>query len=1036
MGSLAALSAGKATTATVAASTQEGESDGTQVGTNSNHLPNYANRAGRINHEGLQQALDDYSNGTISQAERDAVIDAFSTGERVVSKDVRTIASDINEDTVLEKNPDDPSGEAVVWQFDGSIDVNAELEIQDGVVMEFTQGSAMNVQSGPLLANGTNSEGIFATGTAARQGWYGGIYVESTDLQNSMEHMLVEYGGRGSYRGCLDIASDGTDNGSMAVTNCTLRWSGEYGLYQGGGGTLLDEGDNVYADNREAGVRTLTSNIHEYSPSSAYNNNDRNYVFVAGNTASDEGPDEETRTWSNLEVPYRMQGGHSIDNLTLDIEPGTELEFSQQSNLTFESSSRIDIEGTDTDKVVFTAATNKRGWWNGVYIDDTTDTENLFNHCVFEYAGNTNWTAALEVATGGTDDGAVEVRNCVFRDNDGFGINVGGGTDLRNFENNTYTSNVDGAARIGTANMQSLSSTSDFTGNDNDYVLVYDNGVNGNGRNSDQRRWDAINVPWRMDGYHNVDNLELSIEPGADFAFTEAAGLQFDGGSRLRISGFIDETEESDPITFTGTDEQRGWWRGIYLNDTTDQENLMEYVIIEYAGAEGWDGGLDLASGGTDSAYLQFNNCTFQNCARYGVRAGGGGIIENLSSNLYTGNGEGAMYIPTYDVEALSDSSDFTGNDNDFVRVWNGGINGDGAGSDSRSWDAINVPLRLEGFQEIDNVEFSIDPGATLEFTENSGLSFQSGSVFILQGTANDQITFTGTDATQGWWSGIYINETQSRKNRLEHVIVEYAGNGQNQLDIASGGTDNGQIEEISNCTFRNGEGYGIEWGNGAYVRNMSNNLYTNNTEGAVLTRTENMDELDDSSDFTGNDKDRVVVKTATLESGDAFDDPPVWDALNVPYEMRTGNHEVDTELEVAAGARIEFQEEARLRFQSSSQIRMLGESDNEILLTGTDDAREFGIKGWWYGVYMDDATSQLNRFEHVTVEWAGRNGPGAVDIASGGTDNGFLALENCTIRKSSTSGLYAQNAASTNSDVCSVNTFEDNDGQDCFIDN
>lgn len=1034
MGSLAALSAGKATSATVAASTQEGEGNGTQIGTNSEHLPDYANPAGRINHNGLQSAIDDWNNGDISRSELDAVKEAFRTGERVVSKDVRTITSNIDQDRLLEKNPDNQGGEAVVWQFDGFIGVNAELEIEAGVVMEFTQGSRLQISSGPLLANGTQNDQIFVTGTAARQGWWDGFYVESTDLQNSMQHVLVEYGGRGK-RGCVDLAGDGTDDGSIAITNCTLRWSGQYGLYQGGGGTLLDEGDNVYANNREAGVRTLTSNIHEYAPSSAYNNNDRNYVFVEGNTASDEGADEETRTWSNLEVPYRMQGSHFVDSLTLDVEPGTEFEFSQQSNLEFEGESRIDLQGEDGNPILLTAATKERGWWNGVYIDDTTDTENIFNHCVFEYAGNTNWTAALEVATGGTDNGAVEVRNCVFRDNDGFGIDVGGGTDLRNFENNTYTSNVDGAARIGTANMQSLSSTSNFTGNDNDYVLVYDNGVSGAGRDSDQRRWDALDVPYRMDGYHTVDSLELRIEPGAVFEFTEASAMEFEGGSRLRISGFP-ETGSPDPIVFTGTDEQPGWWRGIYLDDTTDQENLIENVIIEYAGAEGWDGGLDIASGGTDNAYLQFNNCTFRNCARYGVTAGGGGIIENLSSNLYTGNGEGAMYIPTYDVEALSDSSDFTGNDKDFVRVWNAGIDGNGAGSDSRSWDAINVPLRLEEYQSIDNVEFSIDPGATLEFIENAGLEFEGGSVFVLQGTESDKITFTGTDPTRGWWSGLYVDDTQSRKNRLEHVVVEYAGSGQNQLDIATGGTDNGQIEEISNCTFRNGGGYGIEWGNGAYVRNMSNNTYTNNTEGAVLTRTENMDELDGNSDFTGNDKDRVVVKTATLESSDTFDDPPVWDALNVPYEMQNGTHNVNFDLEVEAGARFEFQEESRLQFDDDSSIRMLGTSNDEIVLTGTDDARDLEIKGWWFGVYMNDSTSLTNRFEHVTVEWGGRGGAGAVDIASGGTDDGYLELENCTIRKSETSGLYAQNAASTNSDVCNVNTFEDNNGEDCFIDN
>jgi hypothetical protein len=348
MGMLAALSAGKAMGVTAASNGQDGEGE---VSTNSDHLGDYANRAGRINHEGFQQAVNDLNNGTITSSEFDQVKQAFATGQRVVNKTVQTIDSDFNSSTILEKNPNNSGGEAIVYQFDGSIGVNADVEIQDGVVMEFTQGSSLNVNSGPLRMKGTSNEGIFVTGTAAKQGWWNGIYIDSTDLQNTMEHVLVEYGGRGSYRGCLDIASDGTDSGKIAVTNCTLRWSGEYGLYQGNSAELLDEGNNVYANNRESGVRTLTSRVHEHSASSSYTDNDRNYVFVEANTASDAGPDEETRIWNKLEVPYRMQGQHNVNSLTLQIEAGTELEFTQQSWLQFDSSARISIEGADGSPV-------------------------------------------------------------------------------------------------------------------------------------------------------------------------------------------------------------------------------------------------------------------------------------------------------------------------------------------------------------------------------------------------------------------------------------------------------------------------------------------------------------------------------------------------------------------------------------------------------------------------------------------------------------------------------------------------------------
>jgi hypothetical protein len=1034
MGVLAAASLGKMSSVGGAESIDTAQDE---VTPESDHLADYANRAGRIDIDGLNQAIDDWGNGVISSAERDDVVQAWNLGTRVVDKTVIQWDSNINEPTTWETDPNDEGlNESVVYQITSDIAVNAELTIKPGVVIEFQQGTSLNVNSGPILAQAESAEEIFMTATVARRGWWDGVYVSSGDLQNTLENVRIEYAGRENYRGCLEI-----DGGSIAVTGCTLRYSGEYGMYQTSGGTLTDTGDNVYANNREAGVRTTTSNAHQLSSSSEHNDNDRNYAFVVGNTASDTGADEETRNWENLQVPYRLQGSHYINSMTMTVDPGTTFEFTQASDLNFLGGSRIAIEGSDQEPITFTGTDEIRGWWNGIYLNEATDSENRFRHCIFEYGAN-NWDANLDVASGGTDSGAVELQNCTFRNAGGFGLVVGNSGSIENCQNNTYTGNADGAARIRTNDVESLSDTSDFTGNDKDYVLVLDDGIGGSGRDEDVRTWDNINVPYRMNGYHNINGVELVINPGATFEFTESAGLQFDSDTRINISGFIDETEEVDEITFTATQKDRGWWRGIYLNEATDQENLMEYVIVEYAGANDWPGGVDVASGGTDSGYLQFSNCTFRNCERFGVNVGNSGTVENLSGNTYTLNKEGAMRIRTNDMESLSASSDFTGNDNDYVLVLDDGINGDGSGSDSRTWDAINVPYRMNGYHNVNNVVLNVDPGATFEFTENAGLQFDGGSVFIIQGEEGNPITFTGTDETRGWWRGIYLNETESRQNRLEYVVIEYGGNSWSaQLDIASGGTDAGQIEEISNCTFQNADGYGIVFGNDSNVNEMSNNTYTGNVDGAVLTRTENAHQISGTSDFTGNDNDRVLVRSATINSGNvpSGQEGVTWDNINVPYEMQMGAHDSNVPLTIEAGATLEFQEESRLRFNGTdAQIDITGEPDNEITLTATQQGRNSEIKGWWDGIYTNEATSAVNRLEHTTVEWAGRADAlaGAVDIASGGTDDGYLEVRNCTIRKSQSIGVYAQNLASVNDDVCEVNTFQDNDADDCFIDN
>ncbi|WP_255193322.1 hypothetical protein [Natronobeatus ordinarius] len=513
------------------------------------------------------------------------------------------------------------------------------------------------------------------------------------------------------------------------------------------------------------------------------------------------------------------------------------------------------------------------------------------------------------------------------------------------------------------------------------------------------------------------------------------------------------EGTEEDPILFTGTEETRGWWDGIYVQ-TVDLNNVLSHAVIEYAGND-LDGGLEIATktgAAADDAELELSNCTIRESAGHGLVLGRNAtLFDGSGENTYTDNDDSPVWTRSSRIHMLSDTSSYTGNGDEyvFVEARDGeDISDSRTEEDAISWDAIEVPYRMDGHTEIHDVELTVDPGAYFEFTQDSMLEFQEESAVIMRGVIDggdgrdeqvEEITFTGTEETRGWWNGLYI-QTTAADNVLEHVIVEYGGatdeDSANVRVATRTGSAGGSGElELTGCTLRESDGHGLVLGRDAELRDESRaNTYTANTSGPVKARSDNVHTLDWSSDFTGNDDDTVLVEGKTRETdGDVY-----WADLGVPYRLDggTSSFEMNGEFEIAPGTDVEFEQEARLRIgddNAETDIRFVGTEDDPITFTATEAGRDAGIRGWWDGINVR-STSMLNQIHHATIEYGGRDLEGNVDVATGATHDGALDLRDCTIRESGAAGVAVGGNEEINGDVCAVNEFENNDGVDCDV--
>ena len=330
----------------------------------------------------------------------------------------------------------------------------------------------------------------------------------------------------------------------------------------------------------------------------------------------------------------------------------------------------------------------------------------------------------------------------------------------------------------------------------------------------------------------------------------------------------------------------------------------------------------------------------------------------------------------------------------------------------------------------------TIKPGVTLEFMEEAGIDVESDGALSAAGTKEDPIIMTGVEKTPGYWQGVYFLNTDSDRNVLEHVTVEYAG-AQEMLDDAAGEfsanvmLDSSGYEvrvSITGCVFRHGSGYGFYFDHTAVVPGFSDCVITKNAAGAGFVYAASAHNLSGASTYTGNDSDFVLVN-ADYDFGD---EDRTWPALDVPYRMH-GNLLLYNHLTLSAGTTLLFTAESGIEvLDDYAGITAIGTEDDPIVFSGTEETA-----GHWDGLYFsntndDDAADPRSRFEHVTVEYGGAYAfndsqanevRGCVMLDSSGWGVA-VSFNNSTIRHSSGWGVWLDCLGTFNG---SGNDFSDN---------
>lgn len=512
----------------------------------------------------------------------------------------------------------------------------------------------------------------------------------------------------------------------------------------------------------------------------------------------------------------------------------------------------------------------------------------------------------------------------------------------------------------------------------------------------------AAGTCWTVNEALGVEDGILDIQEGVVLTFAQGTRLSVSGSGRLHAVGTA-----SAPVVFTGATKTRGFWKGVGFDDTMSPDNVLDHVVIEYAGGSAWTG--DDRSVGALYVHGQTMLSVTDSTLRHNASSAFG-IYEDVELT-FTGNtiqdNASAGWVQPDPAGAIAPDNVFDGNDEQYVKLspWDGTLTGDA------TWADIGVPWRVMRGVGIE-AKLTLAEGAVFEFGQDVSWWVEAEGAVTAEGTAAMPITLRGAEDLRGYWKGIAFR-TASASNRFDHVVLESGGS-----KTWTGNTDSAamiRVEDggrlaLSNSTLRKSGHYAFWAGRGAAIEGFMANTFEDNARAAFIDP-DLVGNVDADTTVSGNDEDVIRVGEGTVAHEQTWVDP------GVPYLMTRGV-EATAPLHLDPGTHLVFDQDEAL-YVTDGALDAQGTAARPVILGGAED-----LAGYWKGIDIRSRTS-MNDFTNVIVENAGSKPfTGNQDTVTSifVRDGGTLSLTDVTIRKGKGYAIYV---ADGSVDPCSGLTLD-----------
>lgn len=522
---------------------------------------------------------------------------------------------DISSNTTLANIIEDPA--EADYLLEGVADIRAQLTIEPGVNILCASGSRLDVETGGTIVSvGTETDSIKFIGENPSHGYWDGINIGSASASNEFGYTAIRYAGSGGYAGIYVHST-----GQVKIHNTLLGSSSTYGITAQNGARLPGFAANVFRNNTQAAVQIPSNLIGSLDTNSDYLGDGTGFVSVSSRDVI------TTQTWPAINAPYRIDGTTDI-MAEVTIQAGAVLEFTQNSRMDVETGGSLIAVGTATDSIIFSGVQPTSGFWDGLAISSNNPNNEL--KFVKVMHGGSGGYANLYLYS----PGQVKISNSTYAESSTTGIYAQNDVRIGVFSGNSFQGNAEAALKIPSGLLGSLDSGSDYLGPDGmGTISVFGRDV------TTAQTWPATNAPVVMDGVTDIMS-GVTIEPGAEFHFTQGARLDVESSGSITAVGAAD-----DSIRFRGVQKASGYWDGISVHSNS-ADNQFIYCVIGYGGYSGYANIYVNAPGS-----IELRNSHLHHSSTYGLDVRNNASVTpadpvNDGNNRFSDNAQGDVNLP------------------------------------------------------------------------------------------------------------------------------------------------------------------------------------------------------------------------------------------------------------------------------------------------------------------------------------------------------------------------------------------------------
>jgi hypothetical protein len=523
-----------------------------------------------------------------------------------------------SEELHLKKLSDDPS--VPDYTVTNNLVMSARLIIDPGVQIKVSSDFMIRItQNGSILANGTETAPIVISGTSDLAGFWRGIWIQSTNIENSLNHLHLS--GAGSNTMTTGASRSGLllTSARVGINNCRFSNIDGYGIATTNVDTQIPLENTQFNNNALGAMHITAAQIRNIDSQSNFNNQE---IVVTSTTISINAD----HIWPPAQNgSYRFSGSLNIyDNVT--IEAGAIIVFDNDAFIRFRSESVLKALGTETNPIVFKGKVEQPAAWKGILME-SSNLENRLEHVHFAHAGQSNLASGFgKAALGFANNARATLSNIHFEEIDGYGIYIRYDDTRINFENMSFGSGLAlGAIHMHVIHIPGVDNGSNFRDN---YIIV--NG--GQVPEIDNVQWNRLlNGKYLFISSPNIYG-KVTIEPGTILEFDHDILM------RVRTNGILSaQGTASEKILFTRKEGSSSNWRGLTI-ETNSIENVLDHVEISFAGNANLISGMGAANVGVGTgSRLTLTNSIISNSLGYGVFLRTGAEFTE-SDNTYNNN--------------------------------------------------------------------------------------------------------------------------------------------------------------------------------------------------------------------------------------------------------------------------------------------------------------------------------------------------------------------------------------------------------------